>query len=1233
MLDTLSTEAPTTTSSNNNTNSAKPLSRKRKQDFGGTADNKNVWSDYVYSSPSSPSTTLPSSTADALMLDHAYDLNLDSIFSHNTSTGINPTAASNPFDFDGGLHHLQHHNTLDNNGSSSRRHSVAVGELDYHSFDSIKQDLDMRRFDADLQQLLGLPSSWSSSSNSSSSTGGAGGVSSLTDHHHHVEPIQHKRTMSLRLETSLPMQQQQQSQQSASPTTPAFFSPSFLDALNAEEDRDAPLMFPTGPTSFHTALPLTDPTSDFGDQQLLHHHQQQQQQQQQGSEPTTTTTTTTAATTQTVAPNDMWFNGIDHLQQQQQQQQQPKATTKRRASKSSHRMSPPTSPSNTITSSMSSSSPSPPITPMQPTTSYDQLSYKHHPAIPEEDEEMTTPFHESGNNNNNNNTAHHQQAQAALAAAAVAAANNRLRTSKSSLVTARMLQGANTATALKPHVQQYLMSNDPAGSGERTVMILTSKVAQKSYGTEKRFLCPPPTTVLSGSCWWTNDSTGATPSGGQDAASHNKSSNNNNNNFGAGSVGFANGLVSTTTTTTNGSNGNNNNNNSSSTTTATSSGVLTPPKLTIHISGEATSQTGVLEWYAPNGTVLDGSSSAAAASNAAASGDSTMSAKCVSKHLHINDADEKRKRVEVLVKMQLGNGLQLGTLASKGIKVISKPSKKRQSVKNMELCIHHGTTISLFNRIRSQTVSTKYLGVSSNGHKGNGNGTCFVARTGSWDPFVIWIVDTSRAPDITAMPRKHHPTNPNYPPPPAIALQTDANQQPLAIHYNQAVVLQCVSTGLVSPVMVIRKVDKGSMVLGGNRMEDLSGTTGGECGDESLGDPVSQLHKIAFQIVQDPSIAHNNKANFRGGSHPSPYDHHHHQQQQQQQPCSPQSQQQQLQEWTLPQSCQPITYLACLNDVVGMHKTTTARTFIATRPSLPNAAAAAAAAAAKAAQQPESPTTWLEAQQMLSNINNNDFVVSQESSGKVVRKRRVSCDVVKPMSLPAKLQQQSSAMAARRRVNSLNDVPAITGGGGGGRRGSTSSMLGGDRRGSTDSSSAGGQQADGACWTEDVSDAAVWTIVGTDCATYTFWTPPPLVAGNTSCETGFNSPFTMNPLYAEPASAPITPFPTMAQVTESGGGGGGGSNNNNSNNNNSSDQLTIQGENLTRDLAVWFGDIKSPRTDYRSRESLTCAVPDLNELLSSPAIVVDEEDGQRKLPLLLVRGDGVVYRTGKFYSF
>lgn len=64
--------------------------------------------------------------------------------------------------------------------------------------------------------------------------------------------------------------------------------------------------------------------------------------------------------------------------------------------------------------------------------------------------------------------------------------------------------------------------------------------------------------------------------------------------------------------------------------------------------------------------------------------DPLAAGRCVSKNLYINDADEKRKRVEALVRIQLGDNRLLGTLASKGIKVISKPSKKRQSVKNMD---------------------------------------------------------------------------------------------------------------------------------------------------------------------------------------------------------------------------------------------------------------------------------------------------------------------------------------------------------------------------------------------------------------------------------------------------------------------------------------------------------------------------------------------------------------------
>ncbi|KAI9249532.1 beta-trefoil DNA-binding domain-containing protein [Sporodiniella umbellata] len=538
--------------------------------------------------------------------------------------------------------------------------------------------------------------------------------------------------------------------------------------------------------------------------------------------------------------------------------------------------------------------------------------------------------------------------------------------------------------SLQLMVQNYLLGKTI--SGERTIMLLTSKVAQKSYGTEKRFLCPPPATVLKGNHWLVSDAA----------------------------------ITSTATT--------------DQPLFQSPSSAPVAPKLTIQISGEAIQQSGTIEWQTSSGTIVD--------TTLAATHPDTVG-KCISKQLYINDADEKRKRVEVMAKVQLGNGLNLGNFQSKSIKVISKPSKKRQSSKNMELCVHHGTTISLFNRIRSQTVSTKYLGVSTTSD--SNNGTCFVSRTGVWDPFVIWIVDTSHK--NSSSPRlDHNPHHPSYPAPPAIALQSSSS---LAIHYNQPVVLQCVTTGLVSPVMIIRKVDKQSLVLGGRLVSpgEEAKPYGGEEGNEALGDPVSQLHKVAFQIVQDPS--------FQSVKLPENESY----------------------RWQMPLSTHPVTYLACLNEVVGMHKTTS----------------------------------------------------------------------------PRHLVPQCQDIAWNEKSKGRNPV---------------------DFSG-----------LEGACWIEDVSDAAVWTIVGTDCATYTFWTPDKQI--------------------------PSTPFPLLHEVSPG-----------------KENQLIFKGENLASDIEVWFGDIKALETEHKSQNLIHCTIPNVTS-----SVTVEHQHHTRKIPLLFVRSSsGTVYKTNFYHS-
>ncbi|KAI0305452.1 LAG1-DNAbind-domain-containing protein [Multifurca ochricompacta] len=676
-------------------------------------------------------------------------------------------------------------------------------------------------------------------------------------------------------------------------------------------------------------------------------------------------------------------------------------------------------------------------------------------------------------------------------------------------------------TFIKPYIDQYVRTPNRLAFGERTIIVMSSKVAQKSYGTEKRFLCPPPTAIMIGNSWWSDVMRrGEEPK-------------------------------------------------------------LSPPRVIVSISGEAAGQEGNMEWSAAMGKPFDVSDPPTG---------TTYIGRCVGKQLFISDVDEKKKKVEALVKVIAPTGDDepervIGTFPSRPIKVISKPSKKRQSAKNLELCINHGSTISLFHRLRSQTVSTKYLCVSGSGSSFKGSDGAplmgidqrsrattpsFIAKTSSWDPFVMYIVDAEKPAGGMDVPPPP-PPHPDYPSPPPNAIPFMNNGTPIPIYYNQTVVLQCLTSGVVSPVLIIRKVDHQTTVVGGGAQEGSKGVGEQYCAPgEVCGDPVSQLHKVAFEVFEP------------GKGAPDP--------------GSPGS---------------TGAFLSCMGEKVNTYRPAEGRQWQngvdgSRSPDSPIV--------------PGSPIISTPA----SSGSGNDYFGSGPSSA--IRSEPTS-PVPNPMEFPS---NDGGRVKKGKRGSSSAGGLSKSGASSKTRRRPTSAGSSGSRQTGSDSGA-----SSGALWQVDIGETSVWTIVGTgwsiiitpvlgsllttshltvDQVRYNFYVPPVLFDNQNAPQTGsFPTP-----------SKPVTPFPGVVKYlppdrASEAPKGHGTRHMLAKPSPQTSKMLTLYGENFSKTdpVSAFFGSEPSPFVEVRCSEVLGCLPP--------------ENQPTKRRPIILVRGDGVVFPSPVMY--
>lgn len=468
----------------------------------------------------------------------------------------------------------------------------------------------------------------------------------------------------------------------------------------------------------------------------------------------------------------------------------------------------------------------------------------------------------------------------------------------------------------------------------------------------------------------------------------------------------------------------------------------------------------------------------------------------------------------------------------------------------------------------------------------------------------MYIVDVNKpSGGIDAPPPP--PPQPDYPSPPPNAIPFTNNGSQIPIYYNQTVVLQCLTSGVVSPVLVIRKVDHGTTVVGGGLQEGAKGVADHFCAPgEVCGDPVSQLHKIAFEVY-DAS---------RG----------------------------------VPEPGTPgVTgaFLSCMGEKVNTYRPVEGRMWNAPPPPPPSSVASGPAGASSRGSDspsgaPGSPVGSTPS--TLSSVPSDYFGGAQSGASSTTSAPASPTNYDFPSNDGGRVKRGkrgTSSTGGHHAHGAASPVAKSVSAKGRRRAGSAGSSAG-SRHGGP------GEQAasSGALWQVDIGETSVWTIVGTDQVRYNFYVPPQLfdpvsqqpVGGSSNMGAmgmmGMGGMGGGAPLAYPVPTKPVTPFPGVVKylppdraaeapkgVCSQSRNAAGQQQQPNKPHPHASKMLTLYGENFNKadPVTVFFGSDPSPYVEVRCTEVVGCLPP--------------ESGGMKRRPIILVRSDGVVFPSSTMY--